>query len=98
MHDDSVLVAIDAALRSPSFCGCGNHLTITVHDDAAWLQCASLAAPSRLPASVASFVRSMLHDRRFVVDIPGSAVIADAPAAGRASAPLRSGRTVPTSA
>ena len=66
MHDDSVLVAIDAALRSPSFCGCGNSLTIAVHDDAAWLECASFAQPSRLP----SILREMLHDRRYVVETP----------------------------
>jgi hypothetical protein len=98
MHDDSVLVAIDAALRSPSFCGCGDTMTITVRDDAVWLECAALSAPSRLPAPVASFVRSMLHDHRFVVDIPGAAVTAVAPIPGLASAPARPGRTVPTGA
>ena len=66
MHDDSILVAIDAALRSPAFCACGNNLTIAVHDDAAWLECASLAKPSRLP----SVIREVLHDRRFVIDTP----------------------------
>jgi hypothetical protein len=66
MHDDSILVAIDAALRSPAFCGCGNSLTIAVHDDAAWLECLSLGKPSRLP----SIVRKMLHDRTFVIDTP----------------------------
>jgi len=77
MHDDSVLVAIDAALRSPAFCGCGDSLTIAVHDDAAWLECASFAKPSRLP----SVLREMLHDRRFVVEIPRPA----ARPAGRAA-------------
>jgi len=66
MHDDSVLVAIDAALRSPAFCGCGNSLTIAIHDDAAWLECVSLAEPSRLP----SVIRGVLHDRTFVIDTP----------------------------
>jgi len=66
MHDDSVLVAIDAALRSPAFCGCGDSLTIAVHEDAAWLECASLAGPSRLP----SILREMLHDRQFVIETP----------------------------
>jgi hypothetical protein len=83
MHDDSVLVAIDAALRSPSFCGCGDSLTIAIHDDAAWLECASLAKPSRLP----SVLREVLHDRRFVIDTPAPV----ARAAGRAATapPLR---------
>ena len=66
MHDDSILVAIEAALRSPAFCGCGDSLTIAVHHGAAWLECASLAKPSRLPSAI----REMLHDRSFVVDVP----------------------------
>jgi hypothetical protein len=68
MHDDSVLVAIDAALRSPAFCACGNNLTITVQDDAAWLECASLSKPSRLP----SLLRELLHDRTFVIETPAA--------------------------
>lgn len=72
MHDDSVLVAVDAALRSPSFCTCGDNLTITVRDDVVWLECASFAQPSRLPGAVSRFVRSLLHDRRFVIEIPPS--------------------------
>ncbi len=70
MHDDTVLVAIDAALRSPAFCACGNNLTIAIRDDAAWLECASLAGPTRLPAPVARVVRTMLHDRKFVIEVP----------------------------
>jgi hypothetical protein len=66
MRDDSVLVAIESAFRSPAFCGCGNSLTIAVHEDAAWLECRSLTQPSRLPA----IVRLMLHDRRFVIEVP----------------------------
>jgi len=66
MHDDSVLVAIDAALRSPAFCACGKNLTVSIHDEAAWLQCATLAGPSRLPA----FIREALHDHRWLVDLP----------------------------
>ena len=72
MHDDSVLVAVDAALRSPSFCTCGNNLTIAVRDDVVWLECASFAQPSRLRGAVSRFVRSLLHDRRFVIEIPPS--------------------------
>jgi len=68
MHDDSVLVAIDAALRSPAFCACGKNLTVAIHDEAAWLQCATLAGPSRLPA----FIREALHDHRWLVEWPGS--------------------------
>ncbi len=70
MHDDSVLVAIDAALRFPAFCACGNNLSIAMHDDAAWLECAAFAKPSRLPGRVASIVRTLLHDRSFVIEIP----------------------------
>ena len=72
MHDDSVLVAVDAALRSPSFCTCGDNLTIAVRDDVVWLECASFAQSSRLPGAVSQFVRSLLHDRRFVIDLPAS--------------------------
>ena len=82
MHDDSVLVAIDAALRSPAFCACGNNLTIAIHDNSAWLECASLAEPTRLPAPLANLVRSMLHDRRFVIEVPP----ATGPAAPRLAA------------
>ncbi len=72
MHDDSILVAIDAALRSPAFCACGSSLTVAVHDDAAWLECARFATPSRLPARVAPIVRGLLHDRRFVISVPAA--------------------------
>ena len=67
MHDDSVLVAIEAALAHPAFCGCGDNLTVRVHDGGAWLECASLARPSRLPAPIARVAalaaRSPLRDR-----------------------------------
>jgi len=69
MHDDSVLVAIEAALAHPAFCGCGANLTVRVHDGGAWLECATLGRPSRLPAPIAAIVRS-LHDRRLVVELP----------------------------
>ena len=35
-----------------------------------WLECPTYVQPTRLPAVVASFVRSILHDRQFVVEIP----------------------------
>ncbi len=69
MHDDSVLVAIDATLSSPSYCTCGRTMTIGAHDAALWLECPVLARPSRLP-SIARVLRSLVHDRRFVVAVP----------------------------
>ena len=73
MHDDSVLVAIDAALSSPAMCACGDSMTVTTQDDAVWLECVRRQGPSRLPAPIASFVRGALHDRRFVIDLPAAA-------------------------
>jgi hypothetical protein len=94
MHDDSVLVAVDAALRSPSFCACGTNLTIAVHDGAAWLECPTLAAPTRLPAALASFLRHALHDSRFVTDVPA----AEDPAAARVAEPPAAGCSLPAGA
>ena len=73
MHDDSVLVAIDAAFSSPAMCSCGDSLVITTRDGAVWLECVRRQGPSRLPAPLASIVRDMLHDRRFVIDLPAAA-------------------------
>lgn len=70
MHDEPVLVAVDAALRSPSFCPCGESLTIGQHDGALWLECPARTRPSRLPAPIAAVVRDILHDRRFVIEVP----------------------------
>lgn len=70
MHDDSVLVAVEAALSRPAFCGCGTHMTLTTHDDAVWLECAAFERPSRLPNGLALFVRELAHDRQHVVDLP----------------------------
>lgn len=70
MHDDTVLVAIEAALRYPAYCACGRNLTIATRDGAAWLECAAFAKPSRLPGPVASIVRTLLHDRSFVIEVP----------------------------
>lgn len=70
MHDDSVLVAVDDATRTPNFCNCGKYLAVVEGDEAMWLECPTYAQPSRLPASLAKAVRMTLHDRRFVVEIP----------------------------
>ena len=70
MHDDSILVAIDAALRSPASCACGRDLTIALHDGAAWLECVVFASPSRLPARLVARLRPLVHDRRFVIEAP----------------------------
>jgi hypothetical protein len=70
MHDDSVLVAIDDATRRPRFCNCGSYLAVVTTQDALWLECPAYTAPTRLPAAVASVIRSILHDREFVVEIP----------------------------
>jgi hypothetical protein len=67
MRDDSVLAAIDAALPSPEPCGCGRHLTVAVRDGGVWLECSAFGQPSRLPAKLATAVRGLLHDRRFLV-------------------------------
>lgn len=70
MHDDTVLVAIEAALRYPAYCACGRNLTIATRDGAAWLECAAFAQPSLLPGPVTSIVRTLLHDRSFVIRVP----------------------------
>jgi hypothetical protein len=70
MHDDSVLVAIDDATRTHNFCTCGKYLAVVETPDAMWLECPVLSQPTRLPAAIASVLRSTLHDRRFVVEIP----------------------------
>ena len=70
MHDDSVLVAVEAALRSPAFCVCGAQHTLNTHDGALWLECPKLSGPSRLPDGVASFFRQLAHERRHVIDLP----------------------------
>ena len=38
MHDDSILVAIEAALSRPAFCSCGTQLHLATHDGAVWLE------------------------------------------------------------
>lgn len=70
MHDDSVLVAIDEALRSSTYCACGKSLGVTTHDNAAWLECQAFARPTHLPASLASLLRELVHHRTRVVALP----------------------------
>jgi hypothetical protein len=70
MHDDSILVAVEAALSRPAFCSCGTQLSLNTHDGAVWLECPTFAAPSRLPANVIDFLREIAHDRRHVVAVP----------------------------
>jgi len=98
MHDDSILVAVDAALLSTSHCACGRNLTTAVDGDAAWLECVAFAQPSRLPAPIASRVRGVLHDRRFVARVPDRVT----PVAAKVEAPVtplpRPGRVVSTRA
>jgi hypothetical protein len=70
MNDVPVLEAIDAALSRPTFCTCGEYLTVAIHGDAAWLECPAFARPSRLPAAVSSLVRDLLHDSRLITQMP----------------------------
>ena len=96
MHDDSILIAVDAALLSTSHCACGRNLTIAVDGDAAWLECVAFAQPSRLPAPIASRIRGALHDRRSVARVPDRVT----PAAVEVKAPVTplvaAGRVVST--
>ena len=92
MRDDTVLAAIDAALRSPAFCACGTNLTIAVHGDAVWLECAAFAAPTRWPVAIGAILRDLLHDRRFVVDLPAP----DVKVPRRVSLPPKTGSAVST--
>jgi len=76
VHDDSVLVAIEAALSRPTFCSCGNPLALDAHHDAVWLECPAFEQPSRLPDGLARFVRELAHERRLVIELPGAATTA----------------------
>lgn len=80
MHDDSVLVAIDAALRAPAECTCGNSLEVIARDTSIWLECPTFQEPSWLPAQVAGFLRDLVHVRRLVIEAP--ATLAPMPAEG----------------
>jgi hypothetical protein len=79
MNETHLLEAIDEALRLPSFCACGENLTVDVHDGAAWLECPAFARPTRLPAGLASVAREFFHDRRRIAGLPVSATSATAP-------------------
>jgi hypothetical protein len=91
MHDDSVLVAVEDATRTPNFCTCGRYMAVVQGGDAMWLECPAFAEPTRLPPRMAAAVRAVLHDRRFVVRIPEE--LRDAhlagPAADRRHAPAQ---------
>jgi hypothetical protein len=73
MHDDSVLVAVDAALRSPSYCLCGEPLQVTTHGASVCLECPAFGRSSRLPSALAAALRELVHDRRLVIAIPSAA-------------------------
>ena len=68
LRDDSVLVAVEEALASPAVCACGQWQRLVTHGNTIWLECDAYARPSHLPASVATFVHDLLHDRRLVVE------------------------------
>ena len=70
MHDDSVLIAVEDALRRSVFCTCGKPQHLDTHDGAIWLECTAFEQPSRLPKALALFVREIGHDRRLVIDLP----------------------------
>jgi len=70
MHDDSVLVAVETALRLPAYCTCGTQLSLNTHDGAMWLECPAFDAPSHLPDGVINFFRELAHERRHVIDLP----------------------------
>ena len=69
MRDDSVLVAVEDALRRPAYCACGSPQRIETHDGAIWLECTAFGRPSRLPKGLALFVRDFGHDRKLVFDL-----------------------------
>ena len=73
MHDDTILAAIDAALRLPSFCVCWDAACRrAVDDDAAWLDCVTSAVLFRLAGGVSQLVRGLVHHRRVVIDVPAA--------------------------
>ena len=67
------LESIDDATRNPTFCACGEPLSLIVREDDLWLSCPVFDAPSRLPQALREPVRRLLHDRSFVVCVHGEA-------------------------
>ena len=72
MHNESTMAVIEAAVLSIDCCPCGNGLDIVSHAGGLWLECRTYAQPSRLPGWLALALRDLVHERRFVVDDPGS--------------------------
>lgn len=70
MRDDSVLVAVEDALRRPAYCSCGKPQRVETHDGAIWLECIAFEQPSRLPKGFALFVRDITHDRKLIIELP----------------------------
>jgi hypothetical protein len=70
MHDDSILTAIDDALRGPAYCSCGKSLTVNARDAGIWLECHAYERPTRLPAPLALFIRDLGHERRLLIELP----------------------------
>lgn len=74
MRHDTLLVAIEAALRTPTLCPCGETMDIAARDGSLWLECRSFGAPSRLPARFVDTFRSLVHARSYVCpDAPDEA-------------------------
>ena len=88
-ENTAALVAIDAALQTPSWCACDKVLDLAAHDGALWLECPTFSQPTRLPAAVSRFVRTALHERSFVLDLPevATVVAATAPVVRAARSP-----------
>ena len=69
MRDDSVLVAVEDALRRPAYCSCGKPQRVETHDGAIWLECTAFERPSRLPKGFALFLRELAHDRTLIIEL-----------------------------
>jgi hypothetical protein len=72
VRDDIILTAIDEAVGSKALCACGKEFHLTERGDMLWLECPTFAGPTRLPASAASFLRELVHDRRPVAALPSA--------------------------
>jgi hypothetical protein len=78
MPSESTMAVIEAAVQSIEYCPCGNGLDIVSHGGGLWLECRTYANPSRLPGWLAVALRDLVHERRFVVDDPGTVEAAEA--------------------